>query len=317
MKNKQLTSAQRYQIEVLLKTNTKKKIIAELLGTDKSTIYREIIRNKCKRTYSAKRAQVFCDERKERYGRNRTLTGSMNKFIREKITTEQWSPKQIVGYAKLHEKDMVSHEKIYQIIRQDKKDGGSLWKHTRHKLKHRKRPIGGKQPSIKNRISIELRPKIVDAKERYGDWEIDTIIGEDQKGAILTMVERKSNFLIMEKLKSGKNAAPLAKVVINLLIAYKDSLHTITSDNGTEFAGHKYIAEKLNIEYFFCHPYSSWERGLNENTNKLIRQYIVKGSNFDLYSDKYISLIQNKLNQRPRELLNFNTPSKLFYASLE
>lgn len=317
MKNKQLTSAQRYQIEVLLKTNTKKKIIAELLETDKSTIYREIIRNKCKRTYSAKRAQVFCDERKERYGRNRTLTGSMTKFIREKIITEQWSPKQISGFAKDNNIDMVSHEKIYQIIRQDKKDGGFLWKHTRHKLKHRKRPVGGKHPCIKNRVSIDLRPEIVDAKVRSGDWEIDTIIGEDQKGAILTMVERKSSFLVMQKLKFGKNATPLAKVVVNLLMAYKDSLHTITSDNGTEFAGHEFIAEKLNIKYFFCHPYSSWERGLNEYTNKLIRQYIVKGSNFNLYSDNYIALIQNKLNQRPREKLNFKSPSKLFYASLQ
>jgi transposase, IS30 family len=318
MKNKQLTSTQRYQIEVLLKTNTKKKIIAQLLSTDISTIYREIKRNKGKRGgYSAKFAQMLCDEKKERFGRNRTLDGSMEKIIRTRLTKDQWSPKQIVGDSKAKNIPMVSHERIYQLIRKDKKDGGMLWTHTRHKLKHRKQPITGKQISIKNKKSIDSRPDIVKMKQRYGDWEIDTIIGEDQKGAILTMVERKSNYLIMQKLKSGKKAVPLANVVVNLLMSLKDNVHTITSDNGSEFAEHEFIAKKLNSDYFFCHPYSSWERGLNENTNKLIRQYIIKGSNFDLYSDNYIALIQNKLNSRPREKLNFMTPSKLFYASLE
>lgn len=131
------------------------------------------------------------------------------------------------------------------------------------------------------------------------------------------MVERKSNYLIMQKLKSGKKATPLSNVVVNLLMSYKKNVHTITSDNGSEFAEHESIAKKLNVDYFFCHPYSSWERGLNEYTNKLIRQYIIKGSNFDLYSDNYIAMIQNKLNSRPREKLNFITPSKLFFASLE
>jgi len=316
MKNKQLTSVQRYQIEVLLKTNTKKSNIAELLDTDRSTIYREIQRNKSKRVYLAKKAQEFCQERKERYGRNRTLTNSMERFIKDKITTEQWSPKQIVGNSKLNNFPMVSHERIYQLIRQDKKHGGVLWKHTRHKLKHRKRPITGKKICIKNKVSIDLRPAIVDTQERYGDWEIDTIIGENQKGAILTITERKTGFLLMEKLEFGKQAKPLAKTVVKILLAYKNTVHTITSDNGTEFANHQYITKKLDADFYFAHPYSSWQRGLNEYTNKLIRQYIIKGSNFDLYDDNYINQIQNKLNRRPREKLNFFTPSKIFYASL-
>jgi IS30 family transposase len=317
MKNKQLTSEQRNKIEVLLQTKTPVKIIAQLLGTDISTIYREISRNKRKRgTYSANFAQQLATERKERFGRPRKFTAQVQKFVVEKLTKEQWSPEQIVGFTELNNLPMVSHERIYQFIRQDKQDGGRLWIHTRHKLKHRKRPVGGKQVNIKNKVSIELRPAIVDTQERCGDWEIDTIIGENQKGAILTITERKTGFLLMEKMEFGKQADGLAKAAIRILFAYKNNVHTITSDNGSEFAQHELISKKLNAGFYFAHPYSSWERGLNEYTNKLIRQYIIKGSNFDLYDSEYIKLVQNKINRRPREKLKFQTPSKIFFAAL-
>jgi len=316
MKNKHLTSIQRNQIEVLLQTKTPIKLVSRLLDTDRSTIYREIKRNKSKRTYCANVAQQLCTERKERYGRNRKLTFEMTKTIVEKTTNEQWSPKQIVGFSQLNDIPMVSHERIYQMIRQDKKDGGLLWTHMRHRLKHRKRPVSGKQVNIKNKVSIELRPTIVDTQERYGDWEIDTVIGENGKGAILTITERKTGFLLMEKMDSGKQAEGVANAAIRLLFAYRDTVHTITSDNGSEFAQHELIAKKIKADFYFAHPYSSWERGLNEYTNKLIRQYIIKGSNFDLYDKEYIRLVQNKINRRPREKLNFHSPSKIFYASL-
>ena len=317
MKNKQLTSEQRNQIEVLLQTKTPVKVIAKLLDTDKSSIYREINRNKMKRgSYSANFAQQLAKERKERVGRVRKFTAQVQKFVVEKLTKEQWSPEQIVGFAELNNLPVVSHERIYQFIRQDKQEGGRLWQHTRHKLKHRKRPVSGKQVNIKNKVSIELRPAIVDTQERYGDWEIDTIIGENQKGAILTITERKTGFLLMEKMEFGKQADGLAKAAIRILFAYKNTVHTITSDNGSEFAQHELISNKLNAGFYFAHPYSSWERGLNEYTNKLIRQYIIKGSNFDLYDSEYIKLIQNKINRRPREKLKFQTPSKIFFAAL-
>lgn len=172
------------------------------------------------------------------------------------------------------------------------------------------------QVNKKNKVSIELRPTLVDNQEKDGDWEIDTIIGENRKGAILTITERKSGFLLMEKMKDGNQAAGLAKATIKMLLAYKDKVHTIISENGSEFAMHELIAEKLKTSFYFAHPYSSMERGLNEYTNKLIRQYILKGSNFHLYSDQYIRQVQHKINRRPREKLNFETPSKIFYASL-
>ena len=316
MKNQQLTQQQRYQIQSLLQVGTSKKRISELIETSVSSVYREIKRNSNKRGYGAFYAQQQCDVRKERYGRTRKLTPSMESYIRKKIKEDQWSPEQITGHSLLNNIPMVSHERIYQIIREDKEQGGTLYKHTRHKLKHRKRPITGKQINIRNKVSIELRPEIVDKKERIGDWEIDTIIGKEGKGAILTLTERKTGFLLMEKLTYGKQAEPLAKVVVRLLYAYKKHVHTITSDNGSEFAAHEAIAMKLNADFFFAHPYSSWERGLNEYTNGLVRQYILKGSDFDLYSDVFIRQVQYKLNSRPRKKLNFITPANLFFASL-
>lgn len=314
---KQLIEGQRYQIQVLLQDNTPKKRIAELVGTHISTIYREINRNKGKRKYTAKTAQELCDLRKERFGRNRKFNCSMKKVITDKIIQEQWSPQQIEGRCKRDNIPMVSHERIYQFIRENKSRGGVLWKHTRHKLKNRKRPVTGNQVSIKNRVSISERPSIVESKNRIGDWEIDTIIGKNQKGAIVTIVERKTGFLLMRKLKHGKQAMELSKTVVRMLIAYKDVIKTITSDNGKEFAEHGYISKRLDADFYFADPYCSWQRGLNENTNGLIRQYIPKGTCFSEYSDDYISLVQNKINRRPRKNINFRTPSEKFYASLE
>jgi IS30 family transposase len=151
MKNKQLIREQRYQIQSLLQVDTPKKKIAELVGTSVGSIYREISRNRGKRGYSAAIAQEYCDIRKERYQRKRKLTDSMEKHIRDKLTEEQWSPQQIIGQAKLQCIPMISHERIYQLIRNDRQAGGVLWKHTRHKLKHRKRPVIGKQISIKTK----------------------------------------------------------------------------------------------------------------------------------------------------------------------
>jgi IS30 family transposase len=317
MKKVHLTREQRYTISVMYRQGCTQKMIAEAISKDKSVVSRELKRNaNDKGKYFFTCAQQMADMRKERYACPRKFTASMQAFVREKIVSEQWSPKQICGFAGRQGISIVSHERIYRFIREDKLKGGDLWKHTRHRLKHRKRPVGGKQITIKNKVSIEERPAIVDAKTRCGDWEIDTIIGKDGKGAILTITERRTGFLLMEKLPEGKHADALAKAVVRILFAYKRNVHTITSDNGSEFAGHEYIAKMLNADFYFAHPYSSWERGLNEYTNGLIRQYIPKSTDFNLYSNDFIRLVQNKLNTRPREKLNFFTPSKIFYASL-
>jgi len=311
---KQITREQRYQIEAYLKAGKPKDFIAIQLSIDRSSIFREVKRNSKKRGhYNALYAQLVCDERKERLKRKRSFDQTKENLITCYIEKEQWSPEQIVGYCKKKGVDMVSHERIYQYIRQDKELGGSLYKHLRHRLKHRKRAVGGKHIPIRNRISIDDRPKVINNKERFGDWEIDTIIGKERKGAIVTIVERTTSFLMMRKLPQGKNAESLAANVIDMLKPYKNIVHSITSDNGTEFAEHMRISKELEIGFFFAHPYSSWERGLNEYTNKLIRQYIPKKSEFENLDDKYIAEIQYKINRRPRKKLEFNSPKNQFF----
>lgn len=288
--------------------------IAKAIGVSESAISRELKRNSSKRgVYIPDKANEKAIERKERFNQKRKFDTSKERIVREYLVKEQLSPKQIVGICKKKNIPMVSHERIYAFIRQDKSKGGTLYKHTRHQLKHRKRPVGGKKIVIKNKVSIDERGSVINNKERFGDWEIDLIVGKDNKGAIVTIVERKTAFFMMKKLKNGKNANSLAKEVTQMLLPYKNYVHSITSDNGTEFAEHQKIASKLEAEFFFCHPYSSWERGLSEYTNKLVRQYIIKKSEFNQYSDQYIKEVQYKINRRPRETLDFNNPKDLFY----
>lgn len=311
---KHLTKEQRYQIKAYLNCGKSKKFIAESLNVDKTTIYRELKRNSKKRgSYNPDFAQELSAERKERFASNRKFTPSVENFVINHIKQEQWSPEQIVGYCKKQNIPMVSHERIYAFIRKDKAQGGTLFKNLRHQLKHRKRPVSGKQNTIKDRVSIDLRSDIINNKLRFGDWEIDLIIGKDRKGAIVTIVERTTAFFLMRKLPFGKNAKELAIIVTDMLLPYKEFVLSITSDNGKEFAEHKKISEKLLSEFFFAHPYSSWERGLSEYTNKLVRQYIPKKSIFETYSEQNIKDIQYKINRRPRKNLNYETPKNIFY----
>jgi len=308
-----LTEVQRYTIARMEQADYARKDICIAIDKDKSVLSRELKRNSSKRGYSAALAQEYANERKERFRRNRKFTDEVKTHVIKCLTQEQWSPEQIVGDAKRRGIKMVSCERIYQFIREDKRNGGSLWKQCRHKLKHRKRPVGGKKVIIPDKVSIDERPDVVNQKRRFGDWEIDTIVGPENNGAILTATERLTGFLLMKKLPEGKNAKALAKELYYLFLPYKDFVHSITSDNGTEFYEHKWIANKLNTNYYFAHPYSSWERGLNEYTNGLIRQYIPKKESFKNYSDKDIETIQHKINRRPRKLLNFASPKNMFF----
>jgi len=311
---KHLTKEQRYVIKALLSRGVSQTEIAKEIGVHKSTISRELKRNALKRGgYNPDFANELSTERKERFATNRKFTKEVERRARAYIEKDQWSPEQIVGYCRKNDIEMVSVERLYQFIREDKINGGNLYEHLRHKLKHRKRPVSGKQNTIKDRVSIDLRSDIINNKERFGDWEIDLIIGKDRKGAILTIVERTTAFLLMKKLPFGKNAKELAKTVIDMMLPYKQFVLSITSDNGKEFAEHKKISEKLLTEFFFAHPYSSWERGLSEYTNKLIRQYIPKKAIFNQYDDKYITEIQHKINRRPRKNLNYDKPYELFF----
>ena len=233
----------------------------------------------------------------------------------EQCLKRHWSPETIVGVRKLEGNTCVSIEWIYHIIRQDKARGGTLYTYLPHHLKHRRRPVSSRIP-IKDRVSIDERPAVVDAKTRFGDWEMDTIVGKDGKGAIVTLVERTTKKMLMAKSPKGKNAKAVAKLVVQMLRPFERHVLSITTDNGTEFADHKYIAKMLHTKVYFAHPYSSWEKGLIENTNKLIRQFIPKNTDFSSVSDDYILFVQTELNLRPRKLLNFSSPKQKFLLSL-
>jgi IS30 family transposase len=316
MKKVHITREQRYTISAMHKQGCTQKMIAQTINKNKSVVCRELKRNSnLKGKYSFEYAQDMAEVRKERMKKPRKLVPDLKKEIISMIE-EDFSPQQIQGRLKLKNQPFVSHETIYKIIRKDKQEGGKLYKHTRHQLKHRKRQEGEKIP-IKNRVSIDQRPEIVNLRQRFGDWEMDTIVGENNQGAILTMVERTTSFMMMEKLKYGKNAKELTKVATRLLTAYINNVHSITADNGTEFADHENIAKLLKTNFFFTHPYSSWEKGSVENINKLVRQYIPKKTNFDTLNNQEIKQIQHKINNRPRYKLNFYSPKEIFFLNLQ
>lgn len=314
---KQLTLSQRYEIQSLKRAGFTQSRIALELCVHKSTISRELKRNSQKRSYQALKANERCEERRREAYKYKKFTSSMKHFIESKLGNE-WSPEQINGYCLLHLLPMVSTERIYQYVFQDQRQGGLLYQKLRTgtKKRRKRRHIKDRRGSIPNRIGIEFRPKVVEQKERFGDWEGDTIIGKNHQGAIITLVERKSKFTVMAK-PNGKKADSVRKEIINALAPFKQMVHTLTFDNGKEFSEHEKIAAKLNAEVYFAQPYSSWQRGLNENTNGLIRQYLPKKTCLRETEIDTIISIANKLNNRPRKSLEFKTPFQVFMANFK
>jgi IS30 family transposase len=309
-----LTREQRYVISSLFRRGVSKTEIAIELGVHKSTISRELKRNSTKLgKYSAQNAQVLALERKERFGLKRRFTKAIENRVVDYITKEQWSPEQIVGYCKKHFIEMVSVERIYQFIRQDKANGGLLFKHLRHKLKNRKRPVGKDNSKIKDRTCITLRPDKANTREEFGHFEMDLVVGKEHQGYILTLTERVSRFFMCVYLPKGKSAIHVAKAVVDLLLPYKEHVKSITTDNGLEFTEHKEIARKLKTTIYFTHPYCSWEKGQIEYMNKLLRQYIPKNQQITKHNTLNLKEIQMKINNRPRKNLNFEKPVDVFY----
>ena len=306
----QLTEHQRYQIYALKKAGHKQKTIASLIVVNKSTISRELRRNTGLRGYRPRQAHTLALHRKTSKYKSRITKESWKDI--DLLLESDLSPEQISVWLKKNTDTKVSHEWIYAHIRQDKQSGGNLYTHLRCKKKRRKKyGSNSLQGQIVNRVSIEDRPKIVDFKVRIGDWEIDTIIGANHKQAIVTLTERYTRFTLMAKVKH-RTASQVAKVTITMLTPYMLNLHTITADNGKEFANHEEISKELKADFYFAHPYSSYERGLNENTNCLIRQYFPKGSDFKSITSEDTEKVVNKLNNRPRKCLGFKTPNQLF-----
>ena len=313
---KQLTSEQRYTISVLLQNRTKQKEIAKAINVSPSTVSREIRRNSGVRgRYNWETAQANAVQTKRRKPGNHSINKEVMEEAKRLLVTEQWSPEQISGVLAKDGK-YISHETIYRMIRKDKAEGGTLYKHCRHKLKRRARPVGGRRISIPNRTSISERPAEVDGK-RFGDFEMDTIVGRGNHGAIVTLIERSTSMLFMRKLKKGKNAKELARTVIHLLSPFKEHVKSITTDNGTEFACHEMIGKSLGVTIYFADPYASWQKGAIENANGLIRQYVPKTETFEHVSHQQITKYSKKINMRPRKKLEFKTPHECFYEQIK
>ena len=313
---KQLTSEQRYTISVLLQNRTKQKEIAKAINVSPSTVSREIRRNSGVRgRYNWETAQANAVQTKRRKPGNHSINKDVMEEAKHLLVTEQWSPEQISGVLAKDGK-YISHETIYRMIRKDKAEGGTLYKHCRHKLKRRARPVGGRRISIPNRTSISERPAEVDGK-RFGDFEMDTIVGRGNHGAIVTLIERSTSMLFMRKLKKGKNAKDLARTVIHLLSPFKEHVKSITTDNGTEFACHEMIGKSLGVTIYFADPYASWQKGAIENANGLIRQYVPKTETFEHVSHQQITKYSKKINSKPRKKLEFKTPYECFYEQIK
>jgi transposase, IS30 family len=310
---KHLTLGERYQIYACKKSGWSNRAIAAELGVDQTTIGRELKRNQSGRGYRPQHADKLAALRRQGKAKKRISVATWEAI--EADLECDFSPEQIHGRRSLEGKETVSHEWIYRHIYQDKTQGGNLYQHLRSQKKRKKRyGKNSKRGALVNQISIEKRPPVVTEKSRIGDWEVDSVIGKAHQGAIVTMVERKTKLLRMEKL-DYKTAVLTKEAICKLLIGLE--VKTITSDNGKEFALHQEIAKLLEADFYFCHPYSSWERGVNENTNGLVRQYFPKQMKFATITEQDIKLAEDKLNNRPRKTLGYQTPNEVYNKELK
>jgi len=306
-----LTEFKRCQLYSYKSTGMTQKAIADRIGVSPSTVSREIRRNSGKKGYRYKQAHKLATHRRAAASVAPTvMTEQMKLLLNQKIKC-RWSPEQISGVLKAN-KIYISHETIYRYIWSDKASGGYLYKYLRRQGKRYNYSRGkAGRGLIPNRVDISQRPKIVDTKSRIGDWEADLIIGAKHQGGILSLVDRKSKYTLLQPVKSKAAPEVTDKIISSLLAKKNIKVKTITFDNGKEFSGHKIISEKLGTKCFFATPYSSWERGLNEHTNGLVRQYFPKGMNMLLLSKREIKFVENDLNSRPRKVLNYRTPKEV------
>lgn len=314
-----LTRDQRCQIDILKKRGDSQAFIASTLQVNPSTISRELKRNSAKRL-KTKSIEYKYDEAHKKSQRKRRkascrptkMTLETRNAIKNKLHL-QWSPEQISGWLHRNNIIKISHETIYKMIWKDKRKGGILYKNLRH---HRKKYQKRGSPKSKNcciprRVDIDQRPKIVELKERLGDWEVDTVVGKGHNGAIVTMVERTSKLtkLCIVPRKTSEN---VANAMICKLLPINEYVLTITADNGGEFAKHEEVSKQLEAGFYFSKPYHAWERGLNEHTNGLIRQYIPKSAHITEFTQPQVDEIEDLLNNRPRKVLNYMTPLEAF-----
>lgn len=316
MNYKQLTEGDRYTLAALKRQGLSFTKIAEAMNRHRSTIYREVKRNSCwiiDGSYRPTKAQRRTRARRRRSRRNQHFTHQDYKEVRQLIRKD-WSPEQITGHLKDEGKRCFSHETIYQYIWRDKRQGGTLWKHLRCAQKRRRKRYNAydSRGRLVGKRNIAERPAEIETRQTQGHWEIDTVMGKGSKHCIITLVERKTGYTLIGQL-NDRTTKSLNKRTIKLMNRMPDKFKTITSDNGTEFNQYKVIEQATNCPFYFANPHHSWERGTNENTNGLIRQYLRKGTSMEGLTQQQCDRIAAKLNARPRKRLGYKTPQECFY----
>jgi IS30 family transposase len=307
----QLTQEERYQIYALKKAGHIQAEIARVIGRNPGTISRELRRNRGLRGYRPDQAHNLALMRRQ--DKIQPRLGDQIWQQVEALIREEWSPEQIVGRVAMEQGVSISHEWIYQYVYADQRSGGDLYRFLRcQKLRRKRYGSYDRRGCIPNQVSIDDRPTIVDSKRRFGDWEGDTVIGKGHRGALVTLVERKSLYTVIRAVLY-KTAEAVRNAVVDGLTPHIDRVHTITYDNGREFADHEGMASDLEARIYFAHPYASWERGLNENTNGLIRQYFPKHRDLTTVTKCEIENVMDKLNHRPRKSLGYRTPYEVFF----
>lgn len=313
---RQLTQEERYQISALRGLGRSQGAIARTLGRSPGTISRELKRNGDGGCYEARNAQKRTDQRRRSAHKWHKRIPALTDWVEDRLR-DGWSPEQIAGSAREAGHPVVSHEWIYRHVARDQAAGGSLVNHLRHRRRRYRKRYGSvdRRGRIVNRVGIEKRPTVVDERRRFGDWEGDTVLGSGA-AALVTLVERKSGTVAIRKIER-RTAEETRKAIIDALGHWRPAVTSITVDNGKEFAAHEQVSAKLACPVYFARPYHSWERGSNENTNGLIREYFPKGTDFAQVSEERIQEIEDKLNLRPRKRLGYRAPIEVLEQSLQ
>ena len=307
---RRLTQVDRIRIKDFLILGLSQTQIADKLKVHKSTISREIKRNSGLKGYRFKQAQRTAEQRQAFRSNLRKWTATLEKKVRV-LLKRKWSPEQISSRLKLERKESISHQRIYEFIEEDRLSGVDLWKNLRYSRKLRRKRSRSKdhRGQIKQARSIEERPESVKSRSYFGHWERDTMHGAEKKGGLLVCVERKYRYVKLTKLLR-RTAEKTAKATIKLLRDFP--VRTITNDRGHEFGHHNQVAHQLNTQVFFCHPYSSCERGTNENRIGVIRQYFPKKTPLLDVTWYQLRKVEKEINNRPMKCLGWRTPSEVF-----
>lgn len=317
MKYLQITSAERYMLSRLRMQGMSQARIAVSMGRHPSTISRELKRNRCRLdgNYRVQRAIERTNGRRSRSRRNRRFSDQDLRVV-ENLIRIQWSPEQVSGYLARMGTLSISHETIYRHIWRDWRQGGDLHLQLRGSRKQRRKRYRhhDSRGRLAGKRHISERPLAADLRSRRGHWEIDTVIGHDSKHCIVTIVERKTGYTVIGKLKARTTEQTNQRTVA-LIRSESGAFRTITSDNGTEFHGYKDIEHATGVKFYFANPHHSWERGTNENTNGLIRQYLPKRVSMAKLTQAQCNVIASKLNDRPRKRYDYQTPRELFHAT--